>query len=261
MKPDLYFPTVIDAASVSPVLLHPASVRPGPRQFVSLIVRPSAGAMLAWRLEVANDDAAAHFASATGNNISHDVPMSVRHTHNLGVAYTNDTVQVTDGNPLTVADWDGLNTIANQNWFIAGYHSPFNGLSFTLAPPNINAVVANMAIENWSGVAWAAMTGLVDGTRTGATPNFVTLSQNGLVTWTMPADWRPSTIDTVTTYHIRGSVSAQISANVDIDEVRVLLDASQFIEVVAPVTALRMSFSGVTGADTIPVDTTIQLLG
>jgi len=254
MGHEFRFQTSIDSTSTSPTRIHPTNQSSGNCDSAAVAVTCSAGAMLAWRLEAASDEAQANFIPLNDDVISYDIPTTVRHTINAGVAYTDDTANVTDGNAATNANWDALDTLANGDWAVAGYSTRFNGLFIDMDAANVNANASVLTVQYWDGVTWTSVGAIVDGTIVAG----ATLAQDGLVTWTMPANWRTNTVDGVTAYHVRCIFSAALSAQVDVDEVRVLLDANRYIGTSTPTSALRLVYAGVTGTETITVDTTLR---
>lgn len=76
--------------------------------------------------------------------------------------------------------------------FYVGYDAPFTGLRVGLATAGANVT---LVVEYWTGSAWSAVTGLVDGT--------TQLSQSGQITWTLPTTWAKNAVDGATYYHIR----------------------------------------------------------
>jgi hypothetical protein len=135
-------------------------------------------------------------------------------TADNGANYTDYSAAVIDNNVATYADIDALNTLAQQDWVVIGGPVPFIGAALAMTA-NVNTNVSAMTIEYWNG-AWTALTNLVDGTIAVATK---TLSGSGQITWTLPADWISSTINGITAYYMRFTVSAQLSATVEIAEI------------------------------------------
>ena len=142
-------------------------------------------------------------------------------TVNAGVAYTDYSANVIDNSAATQADLDALDTLANGDWGIIGGPVPFCGAAIDMDAANRNLIASVLSAEYWNGGAWVALTNLVDGTAAGG----VTLTQDGQITWTMPAAglWQPSTINGILAYWMRFTVSVLISANVDVEECDLLL--------------------------------------
>ncbi len=154
--------------------------------------------------------------------------IKLQKTVNNGVAYTDYSTQVNDNNGATQADINGLDTVANGDWFIVGYSVPFIGVALDLDAANVNANASVLTVEIWTGAAWAAVANMVDGTIAVAGK---TLSGDGQVTWDLPAVWAMSTINGINACWARFSVSAALSANVDIEEADILLPIKACIDV------------------------------
>lgn len=217
---------------------------------ISIAIRPSAGATVGWRLEGSNDAAHAGWVPLQANQTTEALPTTWRVTTNAGVAYTNDTAAVTDYSAATNSNLDALDTLANGDWVVAGYSARFNNLYVDMDAANLNVNAATLAVAYWNGTAWAAVAGLSDGTISGG----ATFRQDGTISWTMPTDWQQNTVDGVTAFHVRLSVSAALSAQVDVDEVRVIDSSGQLVEITAPISAIRLAFNGLAGAETITLD-------
>lgn len=106
--------------------------------------------------------------------------------------FVDETVPFNDA---TDADWDVLPAAdAAGNYAAIGMAAPFGGL--TLDNLNGTAGVAGaVAWEYWNGSAWAALTGVTDGT-SGFT---VAVSDGQTVTWTVPTDWADVALNGETT--------------------------------------------------------------
>jgi hypothetical protein len=143
-------------------------------------------------------------------------------TVNSGVAYTDYSAAVTDNNPATQADLDALDTLANGDWFIIGCPVPFCGAALDMDAANVNGNASVMTAQYWDGAAWQNLANFTDGTIAVAGR---TLSGDGQLSWSLPAAglWLPSTINGITMYWVRCSVSLLLSANVDVEECDLLL--------------------------------------
>lgn len=78
---------------------------------------------------------------------------------------------------------NAFDTFANNNALYIGSHVPIRGVAVTNGSANSNASV--LTVNYWNG-AWTAVSALSDGTSSGGD----TQAQTGLVTWTVPADWK-----------------------------------------------------------------------
>jgi len=148
-------------------------------------------------------------------------------TVNIGVAYTDYSANVIDNNIATQADLDGLDTLANGDWFVIGGPVPFMGAALDMDAANVNANASVLTMEYWNGAAWAALAGVTDGTILVAGK---TLSGDGQITWDIPAAWAAVAINGLTAYWVRGTVSAAISANADVEECDLLMPIKAAID-------------------------------
>jgi hypothetical protein len=137
-------------------------------------------------------------------------------TVNIGVAYTDYSAVVIDNNVATFAVLSALDTVANGDWLVVGGPVPFCGAAIDMTA-NVNVNASVLTAEYWNGAAWVALTNLVDGTIAVAGR---THSGDGQLSWTMPAAglWAASTIATINAYWVRLSVSAALSAAVEVCE-------------------------------------------
>ena len=154
-------------------------------------------------------------------------PTGFMKTVNNGANYTSYLTEVTDNDNAQSAVLDALSTVANGDWVIVGYSSPFLGLILDLKSININASV--MTIQYWNGAAWTAFS---------TSHNFNTacdytsylgksLQRGEAVIWSRsPTDWAQSTISGTSAYWIRMSFSATLSTTVRVSECRVITDSA-----------------------------------
>ena len=82
--------------------------------------------------------------------------------------------------------------------FYFGAQMPFRELTIALSQAGDG--VYTLTWEYWTGAAWAAVTGLHDGT--------FGFSQDGTVSFTPPGGWATNTVNGVAAYHLRARVSA-----------------------------------------------------
>jgi hypothetical protein len=165
------------------------------------------------------------------------------HTHDNGANYTDDSAAVIDNSASTQSDLDGLDTLANLDYFAIGGPVPFIGAALDLDAAKVNANVSTLTVEYASHVtagvidAWTAVANLTDGTVVAATK---TLSGDGQITWNLPAAgaWVAGILPgagapATSCYWIRCSVSAAISADVDVEECDLLMPIEAAIDVQA----------------------------
>jgi hypothetical protein len=152
------------------------------------------------------------------------------HTHDAGANWTNDSAAVIDNSASTQSDLDGLDTLANLDYFVIGGPVPFMGVALDMDAANVNANAATLLVEYWNGSAWVAVTNMTDGTILVATK---TLSGDGQISWDLPADWAASTLNALPAYWVRCSVSAALSANVDVEECDLLMPVKAAVDVQA----------------------------
>jgi hypothetical protein len=185
--------------------------------------------------------AAAETVSYTRSRLKDLNTIKFLHTHDNGANYTDDSAAVIDNNAATQSDLDALDTLANLDYFVIGGPVPFMGAALDMDAANVNANAATLVVEYAShataGVidGWTAVTNLTDGTIAVATK---TLSGDGQISWGMPAAgaWVAGTLPgagapVTSCYWIRCSVSAAISANVDVEECDLLMPIRAAIDV------------------------------
>lgn len=171
---------------------------------------------------------AAEYVDYTRPRLENLTSIKFQKTVNDGVAYTDYSAAVIDNDPATQADLDALDTAANGDWFIIGGPVPFCGAALDMDAANVNANASILTVEYWTGAAWAAVANMTDGTIVAAGK---TLSGDGQITWDVPAAWAPSTINALLAYWVRCSVSAALSANVDVEECDLLLPIKAAVDV------------------------------
>lgn len=166
-------------------------------------------------------------ATATRPRLQDATSIKCQKTVNLGVAYTDYSANVVDNNAGTVADLSNLDTVANGDWVVIGGPVPFCGAALDLTA-NVNTNVSVMTVEYWNGAAWAAVANLTDGT---VAPAGTTLGTDGQISWDLPAAWVASTINTITAYWVRLSVSAALDAATEIAEIDLFGPITECIDV------------------------------
>ena len=154
--------------------------------------------------------------------------IKLQKTVNDGAGYTNYSANVIDNSNATTADLDSLDTLANGDWFIIGGPVPFCGVAIDMDAGAVNATAVTLLAQYWDGDSWESLPNVTDGTIVAATK---TLSGDGQITWSMPTDWAASTINSISSYWARFTVSAAIGADVEIEECDLLLPIKAAIDV------------------------------
>ena len=143
-------------------------------------------------------------------------PLAVFATTDGGVTYADYTAALTDDNPATRLPVSSLDTAANGDWVMVGNGIPFTGVSIDMGA-NVNANSAALTVEYWDGSSWRSVAGLNDGTA----PGGATLASDGEIMFDEPADWKPSSVNSVRAFWARLSVSAALDGSTDIDAAEV----------------------------------------
>jgi len=144
-------------------------------------------------------------------------------TDNEGT-FTNYGLNVSDGSITTEATLDALDTAGNGDYFYLGYSAVWYGARITLTSPNTNA--ATLTMQYWNGSAWTTLVAATHTPYDGTAKAGATLAQSGELSWrAAPADWATTTINTLSAFWVRFSVSAALDAKVRVSEVRILTSA------------------------------------
>lgn len=132
------------------------------------------------------------------------------------IAGLDYTYNVTDNYGATNAPVGLLDTLANYNAIFIKTDSPANAFNFTMFETNVNSNAAVMQLHYWNGEWLEATTGWSDTTSSGG----ATLAQNGKMSFTMPAEYRPHYMFSSSGYWYRLSLSSgSLSAVVIIDTI------------------------------------------
>ncbi len=126
------------------------------------------------------------------------------------------TVEVSDNTLTEMSKADVPMTV--EDHLYCGYLTRFSEMEATPYDQN-NANVAGLAAQYWNGEQWTSLA-IVDGTSVGGK----TLAKKGKISWTIPDDWKmsiPLEARFPRGYWLRFNVSAGLSANAAISEVRV----------------------------------------
>lgn len=145
--------------------------------------------------------------SATLENISLALTPKIRAVQfydDSAAAYTDLTAALTDRNTTTGSD-SSFNAMQAADYIYVGCPNRYRGLSIDVANNN-SAGTATMAVNFWNGAAWATTT------PTDGTFSTMTLTQDGLVTWTVPTTWETTTVNgSIPLYFVRINVSANLA--------------------------------------------------
>ncbi|HOX60228.1 MAG TPA: hypothetical protein PLC99_25405, partial [Verrucomicrobiota bacterium] len=94
--------------------------------------------------------------------------------------YKESTDSLNDDVEATVMD---LSSMANTGYVVAGFTSPQQALHVYMEPDNGNSTASNaLTLSYWDGQAWAAVSGLSDGTATSDKG----LNKSGVISWNPP---------------------------------------------------------------------------
>ena len=140
-----------------------------------------------------------------------------RLTQDVGVTYRDYSTRVSDEDATTYASIGGLDTAANGDWIIIKSRVPkLTGIKIVLnANVNANASILTVEYRSAAGTWTAVPATFSDGTKTGGT---TTMGVSGDVTWG-ECTCVPDLIDNSYGYFLRLSVSAALSATVQIKAV------------------------------------------
>lgn len=169
----------------------------------------------------------------------------------------SDAVQ--DGDTSTTLSLNSLGTAAQGDFLYVGSHLPFRGCRVDVGNTNSNASV--LTVKYWDGNSWEDISD-TDGTTSGG----ATFAQDGLVTWTIPADWAITTliasadsalppigvgVNTPDLYWTRWEVSAALDASVTVLELHALCRSTAYAELLAGQTLELTVSRGVGGVGAI----------
>lgn len=147
-------------------------------------------------------------------------PTSVRKTTDGGGSHTDYTEEVSDSENGTYANLNALGALSAGDWLVVGADEPFRNILLEFNA-NVNANTSVLTVEFWDGTTWRVVHNMTDGTIASGK----TMAQNGRVIYDMPDNWERSTINAVTAYYVRLSVSAALSATVQLAEIRINANA------------------------------------
>jgi Concanavalin A-like lectin/glucanases superfamily len=144
------------------------------------------------------DSTGTAWLAATGHNLQFRTPLDSMFV-NSGATYTDNTAE--SASPSGTAF--NLLTYSGTNYAYFGRTEPFTSLWFKLSTTG-NYGVRQPLFEYWNGSAWTSGTALASGVIVDGTSVFST--HTGVVSWTQPSDWQPTTVSGVQRYWIRESV-------------------------------------------------------
>lgn len=88
-----------------------------------------------------------------------------------------------------------LDPPSTGDYFAIGWTDPFEATTLTITTAFDG--VSGFIWQYWDGATWTALADVVDGTS-----GFTNLGA-GVVSWTVPEDWEPNSVDGVAAYHVR----------------------------------------------------------
>lgn len=98
--------------------------------------------------------------------------------------YVDETADFASAAANDVDPWPATEAAGDQ--FAVAYGQPFDKIAMTVGTVGVGGT---LAVKYWNGTAWAAVSGLSD-----ATTGFTVGGAND-ITWTMPTDWTPLSIN------------------------------------------------------------------
>ena len=133
-------------------------------------------------------------------------PVSAAIRHNFGTAYADDT---TDANDAGAGDIYLIQQDAQaDDAAYIGLPAPTTGIIVTNATTAADWVLT-LTWEYYDGDSWESLQGIVD-----ETDSFQNLGSDMFITWDVPPDWEPTTINSQGPfYYVRARVSAFTSIN------------------------------------------------
>jgi hypothetical protein len=129
-----------------------------------------------------------------------------------GPTFVDETA---DFNSAANADFQPFPTVEAANDYCAfGFALKFSKLIFDYANGTAG-VGGTVAWEYWNGTAWAALSGVTDGT----TSFTAAVGDGKAVTWTAPSDWATTTLNgSAQLYYVRARVTGTYSTNPVLDQ-------------------------------------------
>lgn len=150
-----------------------------------------------------------------------------------GGTVTDYSAEAQDGSTGTSAV---LSSLATTDFVYIGAAVPFAGVTIDIDSANDNASV--LSVDYWDGNSWEDITP-TDGTDVAGD----TLKQDGAVTWTIPADWEPTSLRLAGApkgpftgnkfYWTRWSVSAALDSSTTADHMLAIPRSTAYFELQA----------------------------
>lgn len=108
-------------------------------------------------------------------------------------------------------------TEAINDYFAIGYDTPFPRVRIdrTGGTQGVGGVVA---WEYWNGSTWTALSNVTD-----PSTNFTLTLADDTFSWTVPDDWAPTTLNSVSAYYIRARVTTVYSTNPQFSQGQIIL--------------------------------------
>jgi hypothetical protein len=129
-----------------------------------------------------------------------------------GTPVFTDLTQLVDGLTGTI---DTL-SITADDYIHVGYSKPFNQIFMDFGG-TVNLVADRTLTAAYFNGEAATTISATDGTKVADNGTFRTFAQNGTISWTIPSDWKPSTINSTEAYWITLSFSGDLTASIIIE--------------------------------------------
>ena len=114
---------------------------------------------------------------------------------------------------------------ADDAFYIVG-DQVFEGVKMNLT--NMNGNASTLTAKYWTGSAWAALSGVSDGT----SPSSKSFGQAGNITWTLPQNWDITTVDGNVGWAVQFTWSADFDSSVSVVDVDLIQrDTAEFFTV------------------------------
>ncbi len=148
------------------------------------------------------------------------LPLAVLRTNDSAATFIDYSNEARDSDDATHVALDALDVWDNEGGddqaLLVCFSRDLSGAIFTIDDSNKNTNVSTLSTEYFNG-SWTQVSSLSDGTASGG----ATMAQSGTVSWTLTTDSVQQTINGITGHWYRFTVSAQLSATVDVTKLRV----------------------------------------
>lgn len=162
----------------------------------------------------------------------------VKTTDDLATA-TDYSDNAQDGSASTDVTLSSLGTAAQGDYLYVGSHLPFRGAYADVDAANGDASVLTVKYRKTDDT-WAAVSGQTDGTDNAG----ATFGQDGAVTWTVPSDWKKTSLAVIASpapaagvihrsadlYWTRWEVSAALDASTTLNSLLALAQSTNYSE-------------------------------